>query len=119
MPMIYKINFDGHEILFWPICSVRTLWMASDNFLIIDGKLAAKSGGACFSSRAKATLQYDDIEVPVEMRTKSSSRPFHVDYQLIIGEEQIDSGTLRMSCVWKLPQSIEQEAAQQLDKLHV
>jgi hypothetical protein len=92
--------------------------MASDNFLIIDGKLAAKSGGACFGSQAKAMLRYDNVEIPVEMRTKSSLRcAFHIDYQLIIGEERVDSGTLRMSCVWKLPQDIEQAAAQQLGKL--
>jgi hypothetical protein len=115
--MIYRKNFDGHEIIFWPICTVRTLWMASDNFLIIDGKLAAKSGGACFGSQAKAPLRYDNFEVPVEMKTKSSlTRSFHIYFQLFIGEELIDSGTLRMSCMWKLPESIEQAAAQQLAK---
>lgn len=115
--MIYEKNYDGHEILFWPICSVRTLWTASDNFLFIDGKLAARSGGACFHSHAKATLRHDDIEVTVEMRTKTSLQGLiHIDYELLIGEESVDSGTLRMSFMWKIPQNIEQAAAQRRDK---
>ncbi|MFA5261461.1 MAG: hypothetical protein WC450_09555 [Candidatus Omnitrophota bacterium] len=118
--MIYEKNYDGHEILFWPICSVRTLWTASDNFLFIDGKLVARSGGASFHGHAKATLQHDDTQVTVEMRTKTSLRGLiHIDYQLFIGEELVDSGTLKMSFMWKIPQNIEQAVAQQCGKPRV
>jgi hypothetical protein len=116
--MIYERNHNGHEILFWPICSARTLWSASDNFLFVDGKLVSRSGGMCFHSHAKATFLHNNTQVSVEMRTKTSVRgPIHLDYQLLIGELLIDCGTIRMSYMWKIPQNIEQAAAQRRCKL--
>ena len=115
--MIYEKIHNGHEILFWSICSSRTLWSASDNFLLIDGKLVARSGGICFSSSAKAALSDESVQVPVEMRTKTSHRgPFHLDYELLIGGWLIDSGILRISFVWKTPQDIEKAISQQRGK---
>ncbi len=116
--MIYEKIHNEHEILFWSICSRRTLWSASDNFLLIDGKLVAQSGGICFSSSAKATLLDKNAQIPVEMRTKTSNRGlFHLDYELLIGGWLIDSGILRISFVWKTPQDIEQAISQQRGKL--
>lgn len=117
LKMIYEKIHNGHEILFWSICSRRTLWSASDNFLLIDGKLVARSGGICFSSSAKATVLDESRQIPVEMRTKTSYRgPFHLDYELLIGGWLIDSGILRMSFVWNTPQDIEQAILLQRSK---
>lgn len=43
--MLYKRIYNGHEILFWPVSSIGNIWLASENFLFVDGKLIAKSGG--------------------------------------------------------------------------
>ena len=77
-----------------------------------------QSGGICFSSSARATLLDKNAQIPVEMRTKTSNQGlFHLDYELLIGGWLIDSGKLRISFVWKIPQDIEQAISQQRDKL--
>jgi hypothetical protein len=110
--MIYEREYEGHAIAFWPIVSVRTLWVASMNYLLIDGRLVAKSGGLCFGSVAKADIPHGGGVIPVEVKTKTSIRgPIHLDYMLLIEGKEVDSGTLRMSFMWKEPSDIEQAAS--------
>ncbi|MCE5340703.1 MAG: hypothetical protein LLF92_06195 [Planctomycetaceae bacterium] len=113
--MIYGLQYLGHEILFWPICSGRTLWLASDNYFFIDRKLVSKSGGCCFRSEAKSSLQYGGTQVPIQMKTKTSGKG-GIDYELHIGEDLIDRGNLKCSYMFKTPFDIEQAAAQILEK---
>jgi hypothetical protein len=109
--IIYEKQFSNHTIQFWPVCTMRTLWTASDNFLLIDGRLAAQSGGICFRSKARASLPGGDQFTTVEMRTKTSRRgPIHLDYELLIDDKVVDSGSMRMSFMWRKPRDIEQHA---------
>ena len=108
--MIYEKIYKGREILFWSICSSRTLWLAVDNFLLIDGKLVARSGGMCFRGSAKAMLSNESTPIFVELKTKTSF--FGVEYDLLVRNALIDSGILKPSFVWKEPLNIEQTILQ-------
>lgn len=110
--MIYEHEYEGHGIVFWPIVSARTLWLASVNYLLIDGRLAARSGGLRFKSVARADIQHGGRTVPIEVRSRTSIRGLvHLYYTLLIDGNKVDSGTLRMSLMWKEPSDIEPAAS--------
>lgn len=114
--MIYRTEYNGHEIAFWPIVSSRSLWMASYNYLLVDGHIVAKSGGFCLSASAKGEFVHNDRTVSIEMRTGSASGG--LAYELLIDAKIFDYGQMRSSYMKKEPADIQGVIASELDKYH-
>jgi hypothetical protein len=111
---VYVGEHEGHTLAFWPVCSLRTLWLASINYLLVDGRVAATSGGFVFRSAAKSSLSKGNECIPVEVRSTTSKRGlFHLDFKVLIGGDTAAAGTLRMSFRWTIPSNIEEAVAQQ------
>ena len=101
MPAINKIDWNGHAIEFVPVLSHKRLWLATLNELLFDGKLVAKSGGLCFSSEARATVEHEGRPVLLQVRSNSTFRSFiNLRYQLQIDGQVISSGFAKTRVQW-------------------
>ena len=103
--MIYRTEYKGHIIVFWPIISSRSLWMASYNYLFVDGKLISQSGGFCLKDSALGEIQHDNDKIIIEMRSWSSSNG--LSYELLVDGIYVDSGNIKPSYMKKEPSNIE------------
>jgi hypothetical protein len=75
--------------------------MATTNELLFDGNKVATSGGLCFSSKAKATVQHDGIPVEIEMRSSSRfSLSISLNYELLIDQKVISKGFAKTHFRW-------------------
>ena len=101
MKAVNKIEWKGHTIEFIPVLSHRYFWIATANELWFDGNKVATSGGLCFSSKAKATIQHDGIPVAVEMRSSSSfSFSINLNYELLIDQKIVSKGLAKTHLRW-------------------
>jgi hypothetical protein len=101
MPALNNFNWKGHTIEFVPVLSRRTFWLATLNELWFDGKKVATSGGYCFSSEARATVEHDGR--PVSLRVRSSSRYrslVNLNYTLVVDGDVVSSGIAKTKVQW-------------------
>jgi len=91
-----RTEWQGHVIEFIPVASHRTLWLATINELWFDGRKLATSGGFCFSSTARATVQHNGQPVLIEVRS-DKGRNLHLNYQLLINDQLLNRGLARIS----------------------
>ena len=90
-----RTEWEGHVIEFIPVASHRTLWLATINELWFDGRKVATSGGICFSSTARATVEHDGQSVLLEVQS-NKGRSLNLNYQLLINNQLLNSGLARI-----------------------
>lgn len=101
MPAITTINWNGHTIEFIPVLSHRTFWFATLNELRYDGRLVATSGGFCFSSEARATVEHDGRSVVLEMRSSSRFQSLvNLNYTLLVDGQVFSRGIAKTRIQW-------------------
>ena len=101
MPAINKIDWKGHTIEFIPVLSRKTFWVATLNELWFDGKPVAKSGGFCFSSEARATVEHEGRSVLLQMRTSSRFQSLvNLNYTLLVDGQVVSSGVAKTRVQW-------------------
>jgi len=101
MPAINKIDWKGHTIEFIPVLSHRRFWLATLNELWFDGKQVATSGGCCFSSEARATVEHDGRPVSLQMCSGSTFRSLvNLKYVLLIDGQTVSSGFAKTRVRW-------------------
>jgi hypothetical protein len=101
MRAINKIDWKGHTIEFIPVLSHKTFWVATLNELRFDGRQVATSGGFCFSSEARATVEHDGRPALLQMRTSSRFQSLvNLNYTLLVDGQVVSSGVAKTRVQW-------------------
>lgn len=95
------IEWNGHKIEFSPILSRRTLWMATINELRVDGKLVATSGGFCFGSCAKASIEHKGKTTSLTVESSTCfRRAWDLNCRMIIDGNVVFEGLAKTFFRW-------------------
>jgi hypothetical protein len=101
MQAINKIDWKGHTVEFIPVLSHKTFWVATLNELRFDGKLVATSGGFCFGSQARTTVEHEGRPVLLEMRSSSRRQSLvNLNYTLLVDGQVVSSGVAKTRIQW-------------------
>ncbi len=101
MPATNKIDWKGHVIEFIPVLSRRTFWLATLNELWFDGDRVATSGGFCFSSQARATVEHGGRPVSIDVRSSSRFRSLvDLNYELLVDGQIVSRGIAKTQIQW-------------------
>ena len=102
-----SFDWEGHQIVIRAVLPAKYLWMATQNQLWIDGKLAASSGGMNFSSQAECTIEHNGGKVRVTLQTRTRlSLSGGGEYDFRINNVSYRKGQLRSEISWLVPDGL-------------
>ncbi len=93
---ITTVNWEGHEIKYIPVLSKKHLWLATEDYLFIDDKLIAQTGGFKFQTGIDTKVELDQKHIRIKVEASTAWKTLcDLNCKLIIDDEVVYDGIVK------------------------